>query len=75
MNKILNKLLCPVGLHHIVKSAVDECYTYKYCERCKTLFVDHRWKYIWKLLFGKFDKGMEENTYLNKILKEYGAKK
>jgi hypothetical protein len=63
-------ILCLIGIHNIKNRYKDECYVYKHCDKCQTLFVDYRWKYIWTLLFGNIDKmkDMEDNSMLNKIL-------
>jgi hypothetical protein len=31
----------------------EDCFKYIYCDICKTLYVEYKWKYIWKIMFGK----------------------
>jgi hypothetical protein len=41
--------------HHQVEwlNEREDCFKYIYCDICKTLYVEYKWKYIWKVLFGK----------------------
>jgi len=47
------KWLCKIGIHNITEKCKDETFIYKFCPRCKTLFLEWRWSTILRELFSK----------------------